>query len=106
MELRTVSWQAPNGVEYEWDPVKAQANLRKHKVPFLMACEAFKDGNRLERLDTSGDFDEERWIVLGRVGHTVLSVVYTQRGERIRLISARRADRNEQRTYWACDAPA
>jgi uncharacterized DUF497 family protein len=31
--------------QFEWDPVKAKANLRKHKVPFLMACEAFKDGD-------------------------------------------------------------
>jgi hypothetical protein len=34
-------------VEFEWDPAKAQANLRKHRVPFLMACEVFKDGSGL-----------------------------------------------------------
>jgi len=45
-------------VQYEWDPAKAQANLRKHKVPFLMACEVFKDSSRLERLDVSSDYDE------------------------------------------------
>ncbi len=93
-------------MEYDWDPAKAQANLRKHKVPFPMACEVFKDGNRLERLDTSSDYGEERWIVLGRAGPKILSVVYTQRGQRIRLISARRADRNEQRTYWNGDLSA
>ena len=93
-------------MEYEWDDAKAQTNLRKHKVPFLMACEVFKDDNRLERPNTSSDCDEERWIVLGLVGHTILSVVYTQRGRRIRLISARRAGRNEQRSYWTGDIPA
>jgi uncharacterized DUF497 family protein len=93
-------------VEYEWDPAKAQANLRKHKVPFLMACEVFKDDSRLETLDFSSDYDEERWIVLGRVGRKILSVVYTQRGPRTRLISARRADRNEQRSYWIGDLSA
>jgi hypothetical protein len=93
-------------VEYEWDPAKALANLRKHKVPFLMACEVFKDDNRLETLDFSSDCDEERWIVLGRVGQKILSVVYTQRGQRTRLISARRADRNEQRSYWIGDLSA
>ncbi|MGA3263877.1 MAG: BrnT family toxin [Terracidiphilus sp.] len=93
-------------MEFEWDPAKAETNLRKHRVPFLKASEVFKDGNRLERPDASGDYDEERWIVIGRVERTILSVVYTQRGQRIRLISARRATRNEQRTYWTGDIPA
>ena len=106
MKLQRVIWHAPNGPEFEWDPVKAQANLRKHKVPFLVACEAFKDGNRLEFSDFSSEYNEERWIVLCRVGQNVLSVVYTQRGQRIRLISARRADTHEQRTYWTCGVQA
>jgi hypothetical protein len=93
-------------LEFEWDPAKAQANQRKHKVPFLIACEAFKDGNRLELADFSDEYEEERWIVLGRVGRTILSVVFTERGERIRLISARRADPNERRTYWTGETPA
>jgi hypothetical protein len=106
MKLQPVIWRTPNGFEFEWDPAKAQANLRKHKVPFLVACEAFKDGNRLEIPDFSDEYDEERWIVMGRVGQTILSVVFTLRGERIRLISARKADPNEQRTYWTGDTPA
>jgi hypothetical protein len=93
-------------VEFEWDPAKAEANLRKHKVPFLMACEAFKDGNRLERLDVTCDYGEERWSVLGRVQQTILFVVYTQREQRILLISARRANRDEQQSYWTGDLPA
>jgi len=93
-------------LESEWDPEKANTTLRKHKVPILMACEAFKDGNRLEFPDFSSEYGEERWIVLGRVGQTILSVVFTERGERIRLISARRADTDEQRTYWTGGASA
>jgi uncharacterized DUF497 family protein len=93
-------------LEFEWDPDKAKSNLRKHRVPFLMACEVFKDEARVEREDVSGNHDEDRWLVLGRIGHTILSVVCTQREERIRLISARRANRNEQRTYWTGDLPA
>ena len=93
-------------MEFDWDPAKTKANLRKHKVPFPMACEAFKDGNLLELPDFSLEHDEERWIVLGRVGQTILSVVFTQRGERIRLISARRADSNEQRAYWTGEIPS
>ena len=93
-------------VEFEWDPAMALANLRKHKVPFPIACEVFKDDLRLERPDISGDYDEERWIVLGRVEQTILSVVYTQLQQRIRLISARRATRNEQQTYRIGDISA
>jgi hypothetical protein len=93
-------------VEFEWDPAKVQANLRKHKVPFLMACEVFKDSNRLERVDASGYYGEERWTVLGRVEQTILFVVFTQRGRRTRLISARRATSNEQRSYWTGDLSA
>jgi uncharacterized DUF497 family protein len=92
-------------VEFEWDPAKALANLRKHGVPFFKACQVFKDAGRLEQPDFSGDHDEERWDVLGRVEDTVLFVVFTVRGERVRLISARRATRNEQRHYWAGDIP-
>lgn len=47
-------------LEFEWDPEKANTNLRKHKVPFLMACEAFKDNERLEFPDFSIKYDEER----------------------------------------------
>ena len=94
------------GVEFEWDPAKANTNLRKHKVPFLMACEVFKDSLRLEHPDASSDYDEERWIVHGRVEQSILSVVFTRRGQRIRLISARRANRNEQQTYWTGDLSA
>jgi uncharacterized DUF497 family protein len=101
-----VIWRAPNGSEFEWDLAKAQANLRKHKVPFLIACEAFKDDSRLEFPDFSSEYGEDRWILLGRVSQTILSVVFTERGVRIRLISARRADTNEQRTYWTGGAPA
>jgi uncharacterized DUF497 family protein len=104
--METVNWKASNGVEFEWDPAKAHTNLRKHKVPFLIACEAFKDSSAIERPDTSSDYDEERWIVLGRVNHTILSVVLTYREQRIRLIPARRANGNEQRTYWTGDLSA
>lgn len=93
-------------VAFEWDPAKAQANMRKHRVPFLMACEVFEDTGRLERPEVSHDYGEERWIAIGRVERAILFVVFTQRGERIRLISARRAARNEQQRYWTGDLSA
>jgi hypothetical protein len=101
MDLHTVHWQTPDGLEFEWDPSKALFNLHKHKVPFLIACEAFKDSAGIQRLDDSDDYGEERWILHGRVGETILSVVYTDREHVIRLISARKATSNERRNYWA-----
>ena len=106
MESETVRWQLQDGPEFEWDPEKALANLRKHRVPFRMACEAFKDDAGLQRLDDSADYGEERWILHGRVGQTILFVVYTHREQLIRLISARKATRNEQRNYWAREIQA
>jgi hypothetical protein len=93
-------------VEFEWDPAKAITNLRKHKVPFLRACEVFNVPGRVERPGASDEPDEERWIVIGCADGQILFVVYTQRSERIRLISARSATRIEERIYWTGEIPA
>jgi hypothetical protein len=62
-------------VEFEWDPKKADANLRKHDVPFLKAIEVFNDPRRLERPEDSDDYGEDRWVTIGCSEQTVLSVV-------------------------------
>lgn len=87
-------------MEFEWDPRKAESNLRKHGVPFHFATAVFLDENRLERLEANGNYEEDRWITVGLAGEFELTVVYTMRGERIRLISARKADRYEREAYW------
>lgn len=87
-------------MEFEWDSRKAETNLRKHGVPFRFATAVFLDENRLERLDASAGYGEDRWITVGLAGEFELTVVYTVRGERIRLISARKADRYEREAYW------
>jgi uncharacterized protein len=84
-------------VEFEWDPAKAETNLRKHGVPFLKACEVFKDPQRLEQSDPYEG--EERWIALGRVEHSILVVVFTERENKTRIISARKATRDEEKIY-------
>lgn len=84
---------------FEWDEVKAQKNLEKHGVEFPIAMRAFLDVNRLE-YESDGEYDERRWIVIGLVSDQLLVVVYTMRGEVYRLISARRAERNERQRYW------
>jgi uncharacterized DUF497 family protein len=86
-------------VEFEWNPTKAEANLRKHGITFEFATAVFLDPDRMEQLDEE-HFDEERWIATGRVEEFVLVVVFTLRGENIRIISARRGIRNEYIRYW------
>ena len=82
----------------EWDPVKARANLRKHGVRFADAVTALEDPNAISVRDERED--EERWITIATDSLArVLVIVYTWRGGRIRLISARRAGRREARQY-------
>ncbi len=100
MNLHTVHWQTPDGLEFEWDSAKASSNLRDHRITFPYATRVFLDPFRQQQLDTREEYGEERWIVLGRVDEWILVVVYTIRGSNIRLISARRAGRNESEAYW------
>ena len=86
-------------MEIEWDNNKAAANLLKHKIDFEDAKNIFLDPNCLEREDKR-DYNETRIQVIGIVNQVVLLVVYTKRNGRYRLISARRANKNERRQYY------
>ncbi|MBQ6986749.1 MAG: BrnT family toxin [Oscillibacter sp.] len=88
-----------NGLAFEWDEEKARLNYRKHHVRFETAAHVFEDKNRIERYDNKHSDEEERYQVIGKVGATLLLVIYTERGERIRLISARKADPDDRREY-------
>jgi len=81
---------------FEWDDEKAALNWHKHGVAFTRAVFAFRDPFALEWIDDREDYGEERINLLGRCEGVLLHVTYTERGERIRLISARRAERHEQ----------
>ncbi|MGH2779045.1 MAG: BrnT family toxin [Actinomycetota bacterium] len=87
-------------MEFEWDPNKADSNLEKHGVPFDEAATAFGDPLSLTIPDPDHSDDEERFVLLGQsfLGRLVV-VVHADRGERIRIISARIATRNERRSY-------
>jgi hypothetical protein len=87
-------------VTFEWDEPKAALNLRKHGVSFLAATQVFQDANRFERLEDSEDYGETRWIVIGLAGQTVIVLIYVLRGDNIRVVSARKRDRDEIETYW------
>jgi len=86
-------------VDCEWDTAKAEANFVKHGVRFADAVSALEDDLALTIRDPHSE-DEERWITLGAdaLGR-VLVVVYTWRGEKLRIISARPATPQEKRQY-------
>ena len=86
-------------IEFEWDDEKAAANLLTHGVSFELATRAFLDPSAVEWVDEREAYGEERTILLAMADGTILVVVYTERGDRIRLISARRATRDEQDLY-------
>src|SRR6266849_1897731 len=87
----------------EWDPRKARLNARKHGVYFADAVAVLEDERALTMRDPSSD-EEERWITVGvdAFGRAIV-VVYTWRGERARLISARKATPRERRLYEETD---
>jgi uncharacterized DUF497 family protein len=86
-------------MDFQFDPAKAAGNLRKHGVSFADAEAVFMDPLALHRIDPDAE-GEERFVAVGAgsAGH-LLVVVYTLRGEAIRLISARRATPVEIRAY-------
>jgi uncharacterized DUF497 family protein len=88
-------------VEFEWDPRKEASNVRKHGIPFSYAARVFLDAGRVERIDEREDYEETRFVTTGLVDGMEMVVVYTMREERVRIISAREADRDEIKTYWS-----
>lgn len=87
-------------MDFEWDPKKATANLRKHGIDFADAATALHDELAITVLDD--DSTEERFATVGAdaLGRVIV-VVFTWRGQRIRLISARRAAASERSRYEA-----
>lgn len=88
-------------VEIEFDPAKARANLAKHKIGFAHAEQALRDAHAVTIEDPDAE-GERRFVTLGMdaLGR-ILVVVHTPRGERVRIISARKASRGESRQYHA-----
>jgi uncharacterized protein len=86
--------------DFEWDQAKAAANYKKHGVRFEHAVGAFEDPFALIELDESEEYGEDRFLLTGRAAGGILVVVYTERGERVRIISAREATEYERRNYY------
>ncbi len=85
--------------EFEWDEEKNEQNIRDHGIDFNDAKEIF-DGPTIESLDADHSVEEDRYTAYGMATDRVLRVTYTMRGEVYRLISARKADRNDTRRYY------
>ena len=89
-------------MEFEWDDAKARVNYKKHGVRFAEAASIWLDAKSLEIPDPEHSKDEDRWIRIGVSSRLrALVVVYVEKieGKRIRIISARKADKAEEATY-------
>jgi hypothetical protein len=87
-------------VKFEWDVEKNNLNKEKHDISFETAAYVFDDPNYIEMYDFEhSTLDEDRYIAIGMVGN-ILFVVFTERGDAIRLISARPATEAERRLYY------
>lgn len=92
-------------LEFEWHAAKAEANLQSHGVSFELAKTVFKDVFAIERIDDRRDYGEQRFVIIGMAeGNVLLCVAYTEREQRIRIISARRATQREQDDYYRQNA--
>lgn len=89
-------------MKFEWDSDKERKNIKNHGLDFDLASRVFNDPYRIEYLDNKHSQDEERYITIGSIGDEtiVLFVVYTDRYDHIRLISARKANKRERKLYY------
>ena len=85
---------------FEWDNTKAAINWLDHGVAFHQAVKVFRDPFAVEWINDREDYGEEHLNVIGLCEGVLLHVTYTERGNRLRLISARRAEKHEQDRYY------
>lgn len=86
-------------MDFEWDPEKDAANLAKHGFSFLRATAVFDDPRCIIEDSTRPEHGEERRRAVGLVDAVVITVIFTDREQRRRIISARRARRDERARY-------
>ena len=86
-------------MEFDWDEDKRQSNIRDHGIDFFDVPPLF-DGYTVTVEDTRVDYGETRFISLGLLKGRAIAVTHTERGEKIRIISARKATQYEEITYF------
>lgn len=89
-------------IKFSWDARKAKQNIQKHKVTFEEAATVFYDENAIEFFDPDHSQEEERFLMLGlswRLRMMVVSYCLRKKGSEIRIISARKATKKEEKVY-------
>jgi uncharacterized protein len=86
-------------MDFEWDEAKATANFQKHGVSFVKAVAVFDDGNRVTTEDVRYQYDEPRFTAYGLIQGRLHVVVFTNRADAVRLISARKANKRELKKH-------
>jgi uncharacterized protein len=86
-------------MKFEWDEAKRLANLRKHGIDFLDVSVVF-EGDTLTVEDNRYDYGEQRFVTFGLLQGLVVAIVHSDRNDSIRIISARKATRYEQKIYF------
>jgi len=91
-------------MKFEWDSGKEKINIEKHGITFEQASYVFSDPLALNRYDNEHSIEEDRWVLLGKsLNEVILIVVHTFKDddiEYVRIISARKASRKEQHSYY------
>ena len=86
-------------MQFEWDENKRQINIQKHGIDFADAVKIF-DGFHIKRKDTRADYGEDRYVTTGLLEGVEITVIYTPRNNKRRIISARRARVSERKEYY------
>ncbi len=86
-------------MEFEWDEAKRLVNIRKHGIDFIDVPDVFNE-DTVTVEDNRYDYGEQRFVTFGLLQGRVVAVVHTKRGDSTRIISARKATKYEQRTYF------
>lgn len=87
-------------LKFEWDDEKDKKNIEKHGISFEEAQLVFYDPKHYELYDEKHSIMEKRWIVIGLSGWKILKVSFTERRDHIRIISAKKADKNYEEEYF------
>ncbi len=86
-------------MDFEWEAAKETSNREKHGIDFVAAMTVFNDPHHLEEDSSRPEYGEQRTRAIGIVNELIFTVIYTNRQDRRRIISARRARRDERERY-------
>jgi len=86
-------------MRFEWDEAKRRSNIRQHRIDFVDVDEVFA-GETITFLDDRYDYDETRFLTFGLLGGEVVAIIHIETDEMIRVISVRKASKDEEETYF------